>query len=378
MSVTRLLSLLFICGAVHAAPPPVSVSDLVIGQVAPLSGVLAKTGKQMVAGGQIYFDHINAQGGINGRKIRVLIKDDGYKVDETVRLTRELIESDKALALFGFAGTGNIAELLKLSVLKEANIPLVAPYTGGEPLRSPFNPYIFHVRAGYGDEAEAMVNQLATIGIKNIAVFYQNDPFGLAGLAGVEAAAARHGAQIVSKASYEKNTENVEQAVNAIAKAGPQAVIMISITKSTAAFIQRFRKLNESALLFSISVVNVNDLVELVGTTSLRGIGITQVAPSPTSGVLATAREYRTLLKKYAPQEEPSYTSFEEFLGAKVLVEGLRCSGANPTRQKLMEALASIKNFDLGGHDITFGENNRIGSKFVEVTMINGAGKLKK
>lgn len=378
MFISRILSLLLLCGVAHAASAPDPTGDIVIGQVAPLSGVLEKTGKQMVVGGKIYFDHVNAKGGIHGRKIRVVVKDDGYKVEETVRLTRELIESDKAVALFGFAGTGNISELLKRNVLSDANIPLVAPYTGGEPLRNPFNPYIFHVRAGYADETEAMVSQLVTTGGKTIGVLYQNDPFGLAGLAGVEAAAAKHGAKIVAKASYEKNTQDVEQAATELAKADPRAVVMVSVTQSTAAFVKRFRALNGSALLFSISVVNVNDLVALIGSDALRGVGITQVAPSPQSVLLAAAGEYRTLLKKYAPQEEPSYTSFEEFLGAKVLVEGLRRAGANPTRAKLMEALASIKNFDLGGYDISFGENNRVGSKFVEVTMVNGTGKLKK
>jgi len=378
MFIKRLLSLVFLCSAAHAATPPDAPGDLVIGHVAPLSGVLAKTGQQMVLGGKIYFDHINAKGGINGRKLRVIVKDDGYKVEETVRLTREAIEVDKAIVLFGYAGTGNISELLKRNVLSAANIPLVAPYTGGEPLRKPFNPYIFHVRAGYADETDAMVRQLVTTGGKSIGVFYQNDPFGLAGLDGVEAAAERHGATVVGKASYEKNTQDVEQAATALAKLNPRAVIMISVTQSTAAFIKRFRELNGSALLFSISVVNVNDLTALLGNEALRGVGITQVAPSPMSGLLAVANEYRTLLKKYAPQEEPNYTSFEEFLGAKVLVEGLRRSGNNPTRQKLMDALASLKNFDLGGYDISFGEVNRVGSKFVEVTMVNGAGKLKK
>lgn len=381
MFFTRIISVLLISMAAlsaPAAPTSEASGDLVIGQVAPLSGVLEKTGKQMVVGGKIYFDHINAKGGVHGRKIRVIVKDDGYKVDETMRLTRELIETDNAIGLFGFAGTGNIAELLKRNVLSNANIALVAPYTGGEALRNPFNPYIFHVRAGYGDETEAMVSQLATTGGKEIGVFFQNDAFGLAGLAGVEAAAIRHGAKIVAKASYEKNTQDVEQAATELAKAKPRAVIMISVTQSTAAFVKKFRTLNTSSLLFNISVVNVNDLVALIGSDSLRGVGITQVAPSPGSVLLAVAAEYRTLLKKYAPQEEPSYTSFEEFLGAKVLVEGLRRAGPKPTRAKLIESLASIKNHDLGGYDISFGETNRVGSKFVEVTMVNGTGKLKK
>lgn len=122
-------------------------TEIVVGQVAPLSGVLASTGAQMVTGGRIYFEHVNAQGGIHGRRIRHLVVDDGYKVDETVRLTRELLAQPELLALFGFAGTANVGKLLTDGVLEQGGAALVAPYTGGENLRTPFNPWIFHLRA---------------------------------------------------------------------------------------------------------------------------------------------------------------------------------------------------------------------------------------
>jgi ABC-type branched-subunit amino acid transport system substrate-binding protein len=158
--------------------------DIVISQLAPLTGVLASTGKQMVLGGQIYFSHINDTGGVHGQKIRVLVTDDGYKVDETVRLTREALANPEVVALYGFAGTSNVGKLLTDGVLEQGGAALVAPYTGGEPLRSPFNPWIFHVRAGYADETEHMVQQVTTLGMTRIAVMYQDDGFGKAGLEG--------------------------------------------------------------------------------------------------------------------------------------------------------------------------------------------------
>ena len=111
----------------------------------------------MVVGGKIYCDHINAQGGVHGAKIRQDVVDDGYKVAETVRLTREMLARPEVVALFGFAGTANVTQLLTDGVLDAGGAALVAPYTGGESLRNPFNPWIFHVRAGYGAEAEHMV-----------------------------------------------------------------------------------------------------------------------------------------------------------------------------------------------------------------------------
>ncbi len=160
-------------------------------QVAPLSGVLASTGQQMVLGGKIYFDWVNANGGIHGAKIKHIVRDDAYKVDETVRLTQEVLADPEVVALFGYAGTANISKLLADGVLDAGGAPLIAPYTGGEALRNPFNPHIFHVRAGYGDETEHMVHQVATLGMTRIAVMYQDDAFGKAGLAGVEAAVAK-------------------------------------------------------------------------------------------------------------------------------------------------------------------------------------------
>lgn len=351
--------------------------EIVVGQVVPLSGVLATTGQQMVLGAKVYFDHVNSQGGINGARIRHVVLDDGYKVDETVRLTRRLIDKDKAVALFGYAGTANIGELLKLGVLAEAGIALVAPYTGGEPLRKPFNPNIFHIRAGYADEAEHMVNHLVTLGIGRIGVFYQNDAFGKAGLAGVEQALDKRGLKLAGVASYERNTDDVSDAVKNLGSAQPDAIIMISVNKSTAGFVKAYRAAGGAAQLFNISVVDPAELVKLGGLANMHGLGIAQVVPYPYSPTLRVIREYRELFRKYAPKDAAvSYTSFEEFIGAKVLVEGLRRAGPNPTPEKVLHALEALGTYDAGGFQVSFSRENRIGSKFVEVTVIGREGAL--
>ncbi|MFC7514037.1 ABC transporter substrate-binding protein [Herbaspirillum sp. GCM10030257] len=369
-----------LAAAASAAMFAISASgadDIVIGQVAPLSGVLADTGKDMVLGAKVYFDHINDQGGIHGKRIRHVVKDDGYKVEETVRLTREVINKDGALALIGFAGTGNVGELLKQKVLEEANIALVAPYTGGEVLRTPFNPYIFHIRAGYADEAEGIVDQLIMLNMKRIGVMYQDDPFGKAGLAGVEAALKKRGLEIVGTGPYEKNTDNVTHAVQEIAKANPQAVVMISVNKSTAAFSKQIRAVSTVAQLVNISVVNPKEISRLIGPESARGIGVAQVMPYPYSATVGIVKEYQQAMKKYAPAgAELSYTSFEEFVGAKVLVEGLKRAGPGASREKVIRALETLNPFDTGGFTVRFSSNNRIGSRFVEITVIGKDGRL--
>lgn len=358
---------------------PAQAADLVVAQVAPLSGVLAATGQQMVLGAKIYFDHVNAKGGVHGAKIRHVVKDDGYKVDETVRLTQEAIGRDQALALIGFAGTANLTELLKRNIMREAGIALVAPYTGGEPLRTPFNPNIFHIRAGYADETEHMVGQLVTLGIKDIGVYYQNDGFGQSGLAGVEAALKRRELKLAASAPYERNKldDSVAQAVAAFRKAGVSAIIMISINPTTAAFVKAYRADGGNAQLFNISVVDPAELVKIAGIESMHGLGISQVVPFPYSPTLPVIREFRELFARHAPQDARiSYTSFEEFIGAKVLVEGLRRAGPKPTRKKVLLALENLGHFDVGGFLVSYAPDNRIGSKYVEVTVIGRDGRL--
>lgn len=353
-------------------------AELVIGQVAPLSGVLASTGHQMVVGGQIYFDAINAQGGIHGAKIRHEVVDDGYKVSETVRLTREMLAQPEVVALFGFAGTANVTQLLTDGVLDVGGAALVAPYTGGESLRNPFNPWIFHVRAGYADEAEHMVQQLTTLGMKRIAVMYQDDGFGKAGLLGVTNALAKRSLNLSVAAGYERNTDKVEEAVKKIKASDAQAIIMVSVNKSTAAFMRLYRESGGGAQMYNISVVDPAELVKLAGIKNAHGLGISQVVPYPYMANLPVVREYQTLLKKYAPKELINYTSFEEFVGAKVLVEALRRAGPNPTRAKVVKALESMGSYDTGGITVGYSPSNRIGSRYVEVTVIGSTGKLLK
>jgi ABC-type branched-subunit amino acid transport system substrate-binding protein len=355
---------------------PAATSEIVIGQVAPLSGVLASTGEQMVLGGKIYFDAINAKGGIHGARIRTDVVDDQYKVDDTLRLTRDLLARPEVVALYGFAGTANVGKLLSEGVLEAGGAALVAPYTGGESLRNPLNPWIFHVRAGYADEAEHMVRQAHTLGMTRIAVMYQDDAFGKAGLLGVENALTKRGLKLAAAAGYERNTDQVEDAVQKIKASDAQAVIMISINKPTAAFVKRYRELGGGAQLYNISVVDPGELVKLAGLKNAHGLGISQVVPYPYMPTLPVIREYQTLLGRHAPGQPVNYTSFEQFLGAKVLVEALRRAGPAPTRAKVIKALESMGNYDLGGVSVGYSPANRVGSRFVEVTVIGSAGKL--
>ncbi|HET6828107.1 MAG TPA: ABC transporter substrate-binding protein [Ramlibacter sp.] len=355
----------------------IAADEIVIGQVAPLTGTIAGTGEEYVAGGAAYFAHVNAKGGIYGRKIRVVVKDDGYKPDLTLSQTKALLADEKPLALFGFVGTGNVLALNKNKVLEDAGIALMAPYTGAQDLRDPMNPYIFHIRASYTDETSRMVEHLHTIGLRRFAVMYQDDPFGKSGLAGAERAVQKLGMQLVAKGGYDRTKpEEVDAAIAAIAPANPDAIIMVSVNRASAAFVKKMREKGSRARLFSISVVNFKELLKNAGEEMVRGVGISQVMPYPYSSKVPVAHEFQQMMAKYQPGKTVSYASMESYIAAKILVEAIRRSGGNPTREKVISQLEKMNNYDVGGFKVSFGPDNRVGSRFVEVTVIGPDGRL--
>lgn len=354
-----------------------ATGEIVIGQVAPLTGTIAETGDEYVAGGAAYFAHVNASGGIYGRTLRVVVKDDGYKPDQTLAQTREVLAQERPLALFGFVGTGNVLALNRNKVLEDNGIALLAPYTGAQDLREPMNPHIFHIRASYQDETSRMVEHLHTLGLRRFAVFYQDDPFGKSGLAGAEKALQKLGMKLVATGGYDRTKpEEVDAAVGAIAPATPDAVIMVSVNRASSAFIKKLRAQGSRARMFSISVVNFRELLKNAGEDTVRGVGISQVMPFPYSPNVPVAREFQQMMAKYQPGKTVSYASMESFIAAKVLVEAIRRCGGNPTREKLIAQLEKMDNYDVGGFKVGFGPGNRVGSKFVEVTVIGPSGKL--
>ncbi len=362
-----------------SAAPALAASEVVIGQVVPLTGVIAGTGDEYSSGAAAYFATVNAKGGIYGRKIRVVQKDDAYKPDATLAHTKEILEKDNPVALFGYVGTANILALNKNNVLSDNKIALLAPYTGAEDLRNPTNPYLFHIRASYTDETAKMVEHLHTLGLRKFAVFYQNDGFGKSGLTGAEAALTKLNLKAVATGNYDRTKpEDIDTAAAGIMAANPDAVIMVAVNKASSALIKKLRASGNKARLFSISVVNFKELLKNTGDDLARGVGIAQVMPFPynMSSPVAVVREFHAAMAQHAPTKTISYASMEGFIAAKVLVEAVKRARADPSREKVLAQLADMRNFDTGGFKVNFGGDNRVGSRFVEVTVIGSGGRL--
>ncbi len=354
-----------------------AAADLIVAQVTPLSGPLASTGSHMKAGAQLYFDAINAAGGVNGNKIRLVVRDDGYKSSETVRLVREMAKEHQPLAFFGVVGTGNVEALLQEKVLDQAGIPLIGARTGASSISGSGNPWLFLTRASYQEEIAKVIRQYIPMGYRRIAALYQNDAFGQDGLKSVEAIVREAGGELVAKAAYEKNTTRVEAAVKAIVESNPQLVMMISNTAASAEFVKQLRATGNLAQLNTLSVTDAGQVVQSLGQATAHGLAISQVTPDPGNNAVPLIREIRERLKKH-PQAEVTlnHTLVEGYIGAKVLTEALRRAGPNPTARKLRDSLDEIRNFDVGGMIITFTPENHLGSRYSESTIISRSGQL--
>jgi branched-chain amino acid transport system substrate-binding protein len=344
---------------------------LVIGQSVELSG--EAPGKENMAGALAYFAWLNGQGGVHGRQIRLKTYDDARNPAKARDNTEKLIHEDNAIALFGYRSTPTVEAVLPL--LLKAKIPLIAPFSGAATLHKPFNPYVFHLRASYQDEAAKMVESLATLQIKRVAVLYQDDPFGKDGLAGFQRhLQARLLAPLVV-AKYDRKDLKIDAAVRDIAAANPQAVLMACTPSACADFIKEMRKTTARPQFLMLSNVNSSEFFSSLGEEG-RGIGVMQVMPYPRDVGAPVTREFQRVLKGMANPPRASYAVLEGFVAAKLLVEGLRRAGPNPTRQKLVAALEAMHELDLGGVNIGYSATDHDGSRFVELVVVGKNGAI--
>ena len=349
-------------------------SEIRIGQFAAQTGPAAELGKRMQLGIQAHFKAVNAAGGINGRKLSLVSRDDGYEPEKAALAAKALIEEDKVFALIGSVGTPTT--LAAVPAINAAGIPLIGPFTGAQALREPFNRNIFHVRASYFDETERIVQHLSTVGIKKIAVFYQNDSYGKAGLEGVTRALAKRNLQPAASVTVERNSVDVAAALAEILKTSPEAVIQISAYKSCAALIKQSRAKSYGGQFFNVSFVGSKALADELGDAGSAGVSISQVVPFPYIPSSVVVREYQQRMLE-AGQKDFDFSSIEGFLAAKVLTEGLRRAGGKSlSRESLVTALQSLRDYDMGGFNVSYSARNHEGSRYTDLTTVGRGGKF--
>ncbi len=343
-------------------------------QVAALEGPAAELGLKMRAGIQAAFEEVNAEGGVYGRKLMLESFDDGYEPDKSAAQVTAAIESGKYIGFIGPVGTPTT--LVTQPIATEAGMPFIGAFTGAGFLRDASHGNIFNIRASYDAETEAWMQHLVDEeGLTDIAILYQDDGFGYVGLAGVEAALERRGMSLVASGTYTRNTLEVEEALETIKAANPQAVVMVGAYAPIAAFIKQARAQDFNPTFVNISFVGSMSLLRELGPDG-EGVIVSQVVPFPLNGSIKAVADYQQALIKQGMGADLGFVSLEGYLVGRYAIEALRNAGPRVTRERFLNAMNNVSLVDLGDFRLQFGEGDNQGSDEVYLTRITGIGSF--
>lgn len=352
----------------------VSDSKIVFGQVAALTGPAQDLGQGMRRGILAAFDDANRRGGIAGRTLELKSRDDGYEPEKTVDATQKSIGEDRVFALIGAVGTPT--SKAGQPIATAAKVPFIAPFTGAEFLREPYNRYVVNIRASYFQETEAWIEHLTEdLGVTKIAILYQDDAFGLAGLDGVQRALARRNMALVASGSFKRNTTAVKSALLDIMKGQPEAVVTVAPYQPVAEFIKLAHQVKLDALFVAISFVGSDSLAKELGKEGA-GVVVSQVVPSPWQTSLPVVAAYQQALKADDAAAKPGFVSLEGYLAGRLVTDALKRVAGEPSREKLLDAIAGAP-FDFGGVALSYGPAKNQGSDQVYFTILQADGSFK-
>ena len=369
------------CALVASAVLPATAEDgvtadaVLFGQSAPLEGPASALGQGMRRGILAAFNSANRAGGIHGRTLKLISRDDAYEPDRSILQTTKLIQDDKVFALIGAVGTptSKVAQPIAMA----ANVPFIGPFTGAAFLRDPKLTNVINVRASYDAETEAWIKHLSEdLKIKKIAIFYQDDAFGRAGLDGVKAAMAKRGMELAGEATYERNTVAVKTALITLKHAEPEAVVMVGAYTPCAEFIKLARKISFNPVFVNISFVGASALAKELGADG-QGVIVSQVVPFPWDTSLPVVGDYQAALKAEDPQAAADFVSLEGYLVGRLATAALEKTGADPSRERLLATIKTTGTFAIGGLVMTFGPDKNNGLDEIFMTVIQADGSFK-
>jgi ABC-type branched-subunit amino acid transport system substrate-binding protein len=355
-----------LCVASYGVSEPNSTPAILIGISNVQSGPARSLGQELVQGSQAYFDALNSAGGIHGRQIRVLLKDDHYEPEPALRNTNDFIVKNKVFFLFDYVGTPTLTRILPLLPYYQAeDIVNVAPLTGAEAQRnSPYNRYVFNIRASYREEAHALVDYLYNKGFRKIGFFGQADSYGKSGQTGVEEELRAHGLKIAASVAYRRNEEmaGMQTQVDYLRAQGVDAVVAFATYGPCSLFIRDARLANWQVPIANVSFVNAGALLDMLHAASsaakrdlTANLINSQVVPFPRHADCPLVKAYLAGLGGHTP----GFTSLEGWLNAVVVAEALKRAGPNPARGAFIAGLESLQGWDPGiGCKLAFSHND--------------------
>src|SRR5450631_3105601 len=372
------LSMLFaVASPLHARADEVGVSSdtILFGQAAALEGPSSALGQGMRQGILAAFAEINATGGVHGRKLILISRDDGYDPDRSVVQTTKLIEEDKVFALIGAVGTPTTTATVPIA--KARNVPFIGPFTGAAFLRAPELHHVVNIRASYAAEAEAWIKHLTEdLHVRSIAIFYQDDSFGRDGLAGVKLALERRSMELTAEGTFERNTKAVGSALRTLKRAEPEAVVMVGTYGPCAEFIKLAHKSGFNPIFVNISFVGADALAKELGPEG-SGVIVSQVVPFPWDTSVKVVADYRAAEKALDPDMKPEFVSLEGYLSGRLVAAALEETGPNPTRADMLRVINDVGRFDISGTIMTFGPKTHDAPAKVFLTVIQRDGTFK-
>ena len=352
--------------------------EWVVGQISPLSGPQGPLSGQQTTGIQLAFAKANAAGGVGGKALKLISRDDQYLAAEATRQFDALLDSGvKPIALVGAFGTENTGALIKSPSFVRAGLPLVGGRTGASVLRAANNRQVFHLRASYHDEIEKIVEQLTNNGVKDIGIVLQSGGLGQDCLAGLKASLQKRGLAPGRSVEIDLGATRVPAAVKALAEATPQALIVAASAAPAVAFLREFRKSSAFTQVFGISTIDPDLLINTLGAQGARGIMLTEIMPDQVQKQLLFTRDFLADIKQYGEgRVVPGFAAAEGYLVGRVFIEALRRASPNPTPAKIAEALEAMSNYDVGGIPINFSRNDHVGTHYVDTAVVSNSGKL--
>lgn len=344
-----LLAAMSAAAMLHSSSPAqaeigVGEKEIVVATFGMLSGPSEFYGKQTNIGVDAYINSINDQGGVFGRRITVLHEDDKYNAEEAIKCFNHILQAN-AFAAVGQVGSATLAKYIPMCM--QNKMPLVGSYSGPNFATDPPKRYFFATRPPFRDEVRHSIQNLMQTGIKKVAVIYQNDAFGVDCLEGAREALKEHGLEVVATGSYTRNQNKIEDAVEIVRKANPEAVVLGAVYKPSADVLKVAQETNWHPLFVMNSGACIDKLMEEAGT-KCDGYPIAETAPGYTQANIPTIAAYTKALEKYFPKEKPNMVSLKGYIDAMVLVVGLKRSGKNLTRENFVAALEKMHNVDLG------------------------------
>jgi branched-chain amino acid transport system substrate-binding protein len=367
-------------GALAAVPAalygPARAQDtgpLRIAQSIALSGPLGELGQAMHQGAKACFAGINAKGGVNGRIIELTVADDGYDVKRALTNVKGFIDDKSNFALFNCMGTPMIEAMLPQVI--ESGMPFFSPFSGALSARPANARNVFNIRASYADEAEQLVQHLATIGIRRIAIVYQNNSFGKEVFDATQRSMAKHKLEATAIVTVENNSSDAGSAAVKIAGSNPEAVLVGLAGKPTIDFVKAIRAQRKGLPLYALSIMGAAATLKAMGDDAT-GIAVSQVVPLPGNTVVPMVREFQQAWKAAGVTLEPSHLALEGYINARVFAEALRRAGKNPTRASFIDNTWNLKRYDLGGFEVSFSDSAHNASRFVELTMVSRDGRF--